>query len=289
MRYPSMSALTLAALAVLAPTQETVADTAPIIFSAAGVNAAAIVPTVDAFKSALGPLNPNVAGSFGTGRREINWDGVPDTFAAPNQLPANFFNANSPRGVVLSTPGTGFQVSANANNASGTPVQFGNIDPAYPSVFEPFSSQKLFTTLGSNVVDVKFFVPGSTNVALSNGFGVVFSDVDIPDATSLIFFGKNNELLGTFSVPAIPGNETFSFLGVLFDSPLVSMVRILSGNASLGPGKFDPDIVVMDDFIYGEPVAVVPLPGGLALFATGLGVLGLLGWGRKKKAAGLAV
>ena len=97
--------------------------------------------------------------------------------AAPNALPGNFFNVNSPRGVVLSTPGTGFQVSA--NNASGQPTQFGNINPTYPSNFEPFSPQRLFTALGSNIVDVNFFVPGSTDVALTRGFGVVFSDVDL--------------------------------------------------------------------------------------------------------------
>src|SRR4051794_23156717 len=79
---------------------------ASIVTSATGANAAAIQTSVDAFRSSLGTLNPNVAGSFGSGRREINWDGVPDNFAAPNNLPANFFNVNSPRGVVFSTPGT---------------------------------------------------------------------------------------------------------------------------------------------------------------------------------------
>ena len=43
-------------------------------------------------------------GDFGGVRREINWDGVPDARADPNALPANFFNVNSPRGVVFSTP-----------------------------------------------------------------------------------------------------------------------------------------------------------------------------------------
>src|SRR5947199_3075972 len=94
-----------------------------------GANAAAIQGAVDSFRANLGTLNPNVAGSFGSGRREINWDGVPDALSAPNNLPANFFNVNSPRGVVLSTPGSGFQVSATA--ASGTPVNFGNIDASY--------------------------------------------------------------------------------------------------------------------------------------------------------------
>ena len=36
---------------------------------------------------------------------EINWDGVPDALASPNSFPANFFNVNSPRGTVFSTPG----------------------------------------------------------------------------------------------------------------------------------------------------------------------------------------
>src|SRR4051794_22844622 len=92
------------------------------VFSASGPNAAAIQGTVDGFRANLGTLNPNVAGSFGSGRREINWDGVPDAASAPNPFPANFFNVNSPRGVVFSTPGSGFQVSATA--ASGTPVNF---------------------------------------------------------------------------------------------------------------------------------------------------------------------
>ena len=93
------------------------------VFTATGAAPADIQATVDSFRTALGALNPNVAGSFGTGRREINWDGVPDGFSAPNSLPANFFNSNSPRGAVFSTSGSGFQVSSTA--ASGTPVEFG--------------------------------------------------------------------------------------------------------------------------------------------------------------------
>src|SRR5437868_387412 len=111
------------------------------LFQASGANPAAIQTTVDNFRTALGALNPNQVGSFGSGRREINWDGVPDALAAPNNLPANFFNSNSPRGVIFGTPGTGFQVSATA--ASGTPVEFGNINPTYPDLFQTFSPQRL--------------------------------------------------------------------------------------------------------------------------------------------------
>ena len=52
-----------------------------VTFSASGADPVAIQATVDSFRTALGSLNPNVAGSFGSGRREINWDGVPDAFS----------------------------------------------------------------------------------------------------------------------------------------------------------------------------------------------------------------
>jgi hypothetical protein len=227
-----------------------------------------------------------VAGSFGSGRREINWDGVPDALSAPNNLPANFFNVNSPRGTVFSTSGTGFQVSANA--ASGTPVEFGNINPTYPSLFQTFSSPRLFTALGSNVLDVNFFVPGSTTPALTRGFGSVFTDVDLANTTSLAFYDASNVLLDTFFVP--PGqtaSESLSFFGADYGSNVVSRVRITSGNAALGPNEAGSlDLVVMDDFLYGEPVAAtanVPEPGTMALLATGIIGLGLVGSRRRRR------
>jgi len=44
-----------------------------------------------------------------------------------------------------------------------------------------------------------------------------------------------------------------------------------------------------NNFVVGAPteiISAVPLPAALPLFATGLGALGLLGWRRKKAAAG---
>jgi hypothetical protein len=250
------------------------------IFGASGPDAAAITPSLNLFRTELGTLNPNVAGSFGTGRREINWDAVPANFSAPNLLPNDFFNVNSPRGTVFSTPGTGVAVSANA--ADG-PVRFGNIDPNYPSLFQAFSQQKLFTAIGSNIVDVSFFVPGSSVPALTTGFGAVFTHAALENTTSLMFFGLNNEPLGTFFVPSALGDQTFSFLGVDFGTSEVSRVRITNGNVALAPGQLGPGVTVMDDFIYGEPVAV---PGPIAgaglpglIFAAG----GLLAWLRRRQ------
>ena len=189
---------------------------------------------------------------------------------------------NSPRGEVFSPPGTGFQVSANASNP---PVQFGNIDPNYPSFFEPFSQQRLFTALGSNITDVNFFVPGSGTAALTRGFGVVFSDVDLANTTSLSFFDVNDNPLGTFFAPNTTGNETFSFLGVDFGSDVVGRVRIVAGNQVLAAGNTQTDLVVMDDFINGEPVAAsrVPLPPAVV---AGVVMAGPIAWrARRRRAA----
>lgn len=262
-----------------------VVPAAPILFSSAGPDGAAIQGSVDAFRASLGTLNPNVSGSFGSGRREINWDGVPDAFSAPNNLPANFFNSNSPRGVVFSTPGTGFQVSANAGVA---PIQFDNIDASYSGLFTAFSPQRLFTALGSNIVDVNFFISGSSTSALTSGFGAVFTDVDLANTTSIEFFSSLNASLGQFFVPSFTGNETLSFLGVRFtEGSVVSRVRITNGNQILAPGNTANDLVVMDDFIYGEPVQAAHLiaepPMGLLMLASLAGMAGATAIRRRRE------
>jgi hypothetical protein len=229
----------------------------------------------DQFRIDLGGgtvAGPN--GSFGGLRREINWDGVPDAKSSPNPFPGDFFNTTSPRGAVfIPVGGTGFQVSASL--ASGVPVRFGNIDPSYSTEFAAFSPQKLFTSVGGTVTDVLFFVPGTGAPAVTTGFGAVFTDVDLAGKTKLEFFDVRGRVLTVAAAPPAPGSATFSFVGVTFNEPAVARVRITTGTAALGPGVTDDpaagrDLVVMDDFLYGEPVRPVDR---VVLAGTGEGAL----------------
>jgi hypothetical protein len=185
----------------------------------------------------------------------VNWDAVPDARSAPNLLPANFFNNNSPRGVIFFTPGTGFQVSANLVNPTNTPVRFGNINRVYPALFSTFSPQRLFTALDSTITENLFFIPATTRAATVKGFGAVFTDVNADDSTKIEYFDVNGNLLFSRDVLPAPNHRGgLSFLAVGFDTASVFMVRVTSGDRILKAPNFD--VVVMDDFIYGEPQAL---------------------------------
>nr|WP_316641555.1 PEP-CTERM sorting domain-containing protein [uncultured Roseateles sp.] len=249
-------------------------------FEAGGANAAAITATRDAFRAAVGGGSVAAAnGSFGGLRREINWDGVPAGSSDPNALAANFFNVNSPRGVVFSTPGTGFLVSAAAGGA--TPALFG-----FAGDFQAFSAQKLFTAVGSNVTDVNFFVPGTAQAATTTAFGLIFVDVEIGGLTKLEFFDANNALIYSREAQ-VAGNQGLSFLGATVSGGAISRVRITSGlNTILANGQLGnpvDDVVVMDDFLYAEPLAAVPEPATALLAAAGLVLVGGLARRRQSK------
>ena len=242
------------------------------VVSSSGANAAAIQADVDTFRALLG-VNNGIGGSFASGRREINWDGVPDSFSSPNNLPGNFFNSNSPRGVVFTTAGSGFAVSADSSNPTVTATNFVNLNAGYAGLFQNFSPERLFTPLGSNVMQVEFFVPGTSTPAAVFGFGAVFADVNIAAGTQISLFFSDGSFGGAFAVPT-SGVGGLSFLGVTStDTRRYSRVVITSGNTVIGASQnltANADVVVMDDFIYGEPTAVVPEPSSIMLMSGGL-------------------
>jgi len=214
-------------------------------------DSAALADTLNRFRAALGgSLNAPNSPPATSGRREINWDGVPAALTNVDTFPATFFNVNSKRGALFSGPGTGFRVDSTA---------FASIHAGLADQFKAFSPKKLFMAVGSNQVEVDFKLAGTATNGLVNGFGVVFSDVDRAGSARVDYFDANGVELVNIASSAHLGAQGFSFVGAVFDSPVVARVLITSGDAALSATSNDvsaggtTDLVVMDDFIYGEP------------------------------------
>jgi hypothetical protein len=246
----------------------------PIVFQAAGPSAESIQGTVEEFRTALGGDDNRNDPGRDSGHREINWDGG-STDNQNTTIAGNpFAGFQVTRGALFTTPdGTGFvQAPPVADPALFPPGGMAGLfnNPTYGTIFTAFSPRRLFSTIGGKITDVTFFVPGPNNSdkpATVNGFGAVFTDIDLPDgsgpgekqgnrkASTLIeYYDAYGELLFSSFVPASPGDGSLSFFGILFDDVRIARVRIISGNVAPGPddeGK--QDIVMMDDFLYGEP------------------------------------
>src|SRR5215213_3460151 len=210
---------------------------APVVRQGSGANAAGLQATVDAFRADLGGANNGVGGSFTSGRREINWDGVPDNFSEPNNFPPNFFNVNSPRGVIFNSieDATGAalnQFAVSATEASGVGVRFANINAAYDDFLTTFSAQRLFMARNTHMMEVLFFIPGTKIPASVNGFGIVFADVDSStggDRSLIRVYGVDGTQLSAASAPVLNGG--LSFVGISFNAgERIGRVVIESGN-----------------------------------------------------------
>jgi len=237
----------------------------PTVFQAAGPSAASIQSTVDQYRAALGAVNNGNNSGQPSGRREINWDGGSPTNAATSLNGTPLTTFLNTRGANITTRGSGFVQAP----PSGLADTFGN--SSYATIFHAFSPLRLFSPIGSNVTEIVFSVPGSNGntPATSTGFGVVFTDVDSPDgstprdrtgnrhASTLIeYFGIHGELLFISHAPASPGDGNLSFIGVVFGDARVARVKIIAGDTAPGPNDDRKDIVMMDDFLYGEPTTV---------------------------------
>jgi hypothetical protein len=203
------------------------------------------------FQAAVGdPANGGGDGPQPDGRREIRWDAVPPERTNTNDFPSDFFNVNVRAGLITTTDGVGFRVSD---------TDFGDVNEGYADEFESFSKVKTFMSVGSPRMTVTFRVPGSDTPGIVNGFGIVFSDVDRDGAASITLYAANGGNLGQYLAPVRSDADGHSFIGVVYDRPVVARVEVTSGEAALASGTDDltdggvGDLVITDDFLYGEP------------------------------------
>lgn len=242
----------VAAAAIAACSNDSVTNPVPVPPQATVVTATGSIATkVDEFRNLLGPSNGATAGEQPSGRREITWDGAgANPFDNKNDFPAGFFNTNVKSGAVFTTSGTGFRNDS---------TFFVDINPTYAAQFKFFSANKIFAPIGSNQLDQLFQVAGQPTPAVTRGFGVVFSDVDLADKTTIQLFAQDGSDLGTFAAPVRSDDAGLSFVGVTFDQAIIARARITLGTGALAANVNDitaggtVDLVVLDNLIYGEP------------------------------------
>lgn len=247
---PILALATLAACSSYSPGVTQPPDPPHQSFTTLG-DSATVAAKLDEFRAALGgDLHAPNTPPAGTGRREINWDGVSPALTNVDNFPARFFNETSKRGAVFITPGSGLRIDSTA---------FASVNAAFADQFTAFSPKKLFMPVGTNRVEVDFEVVGATTHGLVNGFGVIFSDVDRAGSTHVDFIDANDVRIARLEAPAHSGTHQFSFVGAVFSSAIVAKVQIVSGDAPLTENAADlsaggaADLVSMDDFVYGEP------------------------------------
>lgn len=268
-----------------------------VVREGVGQLSADIQGVVDQFRTDLGSLAPNGPSTGDPNRRrEVNWDGVPDNLSSGGgAFPGDFFNqaTGSPagriRGIQFTTTGT-FEVSADSDSdGDGNPgpvaTLFGNHSPDNAADFAAFSPERIFGLNGTNEMDVTFNVSGSPGTpGLVRGFGAIFTDVELAGGSKLDFYDASNNLLLTRDVPAFSFTgadsfKSFSFVGASFPTAIVARVHITAGGYDLNLTQFGADdAIAMDDFIYGEPIAV-PEPGVVTI--AGLAALALAGLRRR--------
>jgi len=249
-----MKMLAVTAVAVAAAcSSDKVTSPPPVTVPVATVFTASgdIAATVDNFRNALGASNGATAGEQPTGRREITWDGAgANPFDNQDNFPADFFNTNVKSGAVFTTSGTGFRNDSTA---------FDEVNASYASQFTFFSAKKIFAPVGSNQLDQLFEVAGQPTPAVSRGFGIVLSDVDLAEKTTIELFARDGSSLGIYGAPIRTDAAGLSFVGVTYADPIIARVRITLGTGALGANVNDItnggtlDLVVLDNLIYGEP------------------------------------
>lgn len=228
-------------------------DNQEVEITLAAGDSSAVIGKINLFREHAGKIVNTAPKSTG-GRREINWDGVPAEFTSPLLFPASFFNptdATAPdgrkRGLIY--------VPANAELLVSD-KNFSEIDTALKKQFLPFSKAKLFSAKGTTVSEIKFLVPGTSTPGYVTSFGLVFIDVDNADATVVEIY-EGDKLIG--KAKAHVADKKFSFVGLHTHGAKITRVKITSGNTVLAAGVQEgasKDIVVMDDFIYSEPVSL---------------------------------
>jgi len=261
-----------------------------------GTGTAGATTSLNSFRTAIGGVNNGTAPPpHATGRREINWDGV--------ALNNTDFGGN----VTVIDNNKTVGIAVNRFQARGALFEevyavsgdgFASVNPGTAGQFPAFSPTKTFAMFNDTSIGMSFVFASNPATAPiqagTRGFGAIFLDVETANTSSIEYFNGSTSL-GKFFVP-VGGSTEPEFLGVLFDSPIVTSVELTVGTDvlfSFNGSTFTPggsedlrnghDFAVVDDFIFAEPVQAVPEPSAYGMMGAGLfGAVGFVRRLRKK-------
>ncbi|MFB2983206.1 hypothetical protein [Microseira sp. BLCC-F43] len=280
----------------------TAAGSAQAVTLFSGTGTPGATDAFNAMKAAIGG-QANAGGPKANGFRTISWDGV--------RLDGTDINPNTKvivPGTTVNIPVDRFlgQGALYAEEYTVSGDGFASVNPATAGQFPAFSPKNTFAMFDDEpgefedrFIEQSFTLAGTRTAAGTRGFGAIFVDVELAKSSSIEYFNGSTSL-GKFFVDPAPKSGDPSFLGVLFDAPIVTDVTLTVGDKALF--NFDGktirsfgaedllkgiDLAVTDDFIYAEPttIANVPEPGtnlGLLVLG-GMGALALLKSNKNKQ------
>jgi len=148
--------------------------------------------------------------------------------------------------------------------------------------------ENMFIT--DNPTGERFATSGAKLVQGAGDFEITFSQeiaafgffaTDVGDTGGSLSLETSNGSVHSFLVPHSLLSPTGSLLfwGIIDTANTFTKVKFSNSSPFT-------DVFGFDDFTIGNVAqSAVPLPPGIALFASGLGLMGLLGWRRRKQAA----
>jgi len=125
----------------------------------------------------------------------------------------------------------------------------------------------------------------------------------VADTSAALLLSPTGTILHTYTAPGVTFSELFSLninpdgtsfwtgddgTGILYEFDIATGALLATLNTGVGGGNLF-GVSVFGEFTSGGGGVggggTVPLPGALSLFGTGLGMMGLLSWRRKRKKA----
>ena len=230
----------------------------------AGAALFAMTAAAQASTTTTGDIQVNLGG--GSTEVAIFLNNATGVLTSTGQVGSNAGLPGTPVVTFTSSIASDFANGAATIKASDNQAVITSLTFSVPTGF--FFTDALFSTLGSTSIEITAF--NGRNGAPTGGTQVgqfTADGADVPNGnTSWLTVALNGKLMDTIVITTFAEGDGFDQLKQFNISGLVSCGPTGSGCAPV-------------------PTNEVPLPATLPLFAAGAGMLGLLGWRRKKRVA----